>query len=95
MVFSFNVLFLCAFTAAGSRFILKFELCTEVLLRSNADADAAQRSVRLEMCFGRCEQTGHCPDGGMAVHSSLERGCSFLFIEIFWSLSECRERQEK
>lgn len=27
--------------------------------------------------------------------SSLESGCSFFLTEIFWSLFECRERQEK
>lgn len=46
MVFSFNVWFLCAFTVAGSRLILKFELCnSEVLLRKIADADVAQHSM--------------------------------------------------
>lgn len=68
MVFNFNVSFLCAFTAAGTRLILKFELCNEVLLKNVADTDVAQHLMRLETCFGRHEQTGHCPDGGVAVH---------------------------
>lgn len=81
MVFSSNVLFLCAFPLAGSRFILTFELCDEVVLRNIAGADVAQGSLRLGTCLGRQEQTGHCPEGGVAVHSSLETGCSFCSLK--------------